>query len=95
MLIATLLLAASMVVGQAGDASPHYQHLKNLEYFAGVWEIVGKVEVKDEFSGLDELTEAPLRQVVSYEWFKNKNFMVWTVRDTPDAPISYQGVIGW
>ena len=41
------------------------------------------------------MTESPLRQVVSYQWFKNKNFIVWTARDTPDAPISYQGVIGW
>ena len=95
MLNTVLLLATSMVVGQAGGALPPHQHLKDLEYFVGDWKIDGTVEVEGDFSGLDEVTKTPLRLLMSYEWFKNKNFMVVTVRDKPEGPIEYQATIGW
>ena len=95
MLSTVFLLTASMVIGQAEDISPHYQHLKDLEYFVGDWEIVGTLKVTGDFQGLDEFEGVPLRQVLSYQWMKNKNFMLVSARNTGEKLISYQGFIGW
>ena len=89
------LLAASMVVGQAEDVSPHYQHLGELEYFVGTWQINGGLEVKGDFRGLEALENIPLKQVMTYEWLKSKGFLALIIRDTPDSPIAYLGAIGW
>jgi hypothetical protein len=93
MLSTSFLLAASMVVGQADEVGPHFEHLKDLEYFVGDWRINGKVET--DFEPLAELTEGPLRLVFSYDWMDKKSFLTLDIREKPKSPVQYHAAIGW
>ena len=64
MLNAVAVLAASMVVGQAEQPSPNYEHLKFLEAFVGHWKVV-TTEGDKEISVGEEWSE----------WMLGKNFM--------------------
>ena len=41
---AGLLLAGTMLVGQAEETVSHYEHLKGLEFYVGQWIGKGNVE---------------------------------------------------
>lgn len=90
-----LLVAASLAADPAGTVPSYYEHLKALEYFVGDWVIEGKIDVEGEFTGLADVAGQPLRQQMSYVWFKNKNFLATTIRDEENSAPSYIQVIGW
>jgi hypothetical protein len=90
---AAMLLAGTMAVGQAEEVGPHYEHVKELEYFLGSWRVTGQFET--EFGPLAELTQGKLIRVFSYEWMSGKNFLTLTIREKPRASVEYQAVFGW
>jgi len=68
MLSTSLLLAASMVVGQA-DASPNYEHLKAFDGLVGTWVYEGplKEDVPDVAT-----KDTPMAVRITWEWTLNK-----------------------
>jgi hypothetical protein len=84
-MLTTVLLAATMVVGQAPEPVSHYEHLKFLECSIGSW------QAANDFQG--DTYEISLTR----EWQSNKNAIVQTfvVSKESDVVFSDTGVIGW
>jgi hypothetical protein len=95
MLSTTLLLAASMVVGQAGAPS-NYEHLKSIEWVIG--EIEWEGEADEGIPGVCEKGDKLLGWA-EHEWILGKNAIAVKISiKTADRRIevlSHQGIIGW
>ena len=65
-----VVLAASMVVGQANDPGPNYEHLKPLEWTVGTW--ATEMKVKEGIPGVLEKGDV-VRILMKIEWGLNKN----------------------
>jgi hypothetical protein len=85
-LVCFLALGAATTFGQQ-DVGPTYEHLKDLEHFAGDWELEGVLTTGD--------TEEKISVIASYRWLQNKSFMLVTLQDTRTKEIPYVGVLGW
>ena len=70
MLSTAIMLAASIVLGQAEQVSPHYEHLKGLEQFVGEWQTAMSQKGVEVFKG-----------TATYKWAKNKPFLLATYCD--------------
>ncbi len=92
MLSSAVLVLAAAMLGQADHPPSTYEHLKDLEYFVGTWIIEGEIKIEGEFAGLSDVAGRPLRSLMSYEWFKNKNFLSVTMRE--DAKYYGRGFSG-
>lgn len=80
-MLSTLLLGASMLVGQAGNPSA-YEHLKDLEWLIG--KSVGEYELPD---GRPEMGKAGARVVrrVSARWALNKSAIIFNMSNSVDG----------
>ncbi len=78
--LASVVLLATTVLGQADQPSPNYQHLKGLEFLIGDWEVKGATW--DDSLGLPKGTKYSVQG--SYKWIWNKAGLQW------DAQIKFE-----
>ena len=84
MLSTTLLLAASMVVGQAEESKIPQEVLKQLKYMEGTWEVVGNVENEE------------VRGIWSARWAPGKHCLLRrSEHEIGGESVIGVGVIGW
>ena len=92
---AGLLLAGTLIVGQTENVGPHYQYLKELEFFVGDWTMEGELNVNGDFRGLEDVAGRKMSRRISYRWMANKNFLIQTAAEGEDSPLEYAAAIGW
>jgi hypothetical protein len=90
---ALVLLAASMVIGQAGEdpkPGPDYEQLKAMEWMIGDWE--ADYVVASPGLGLDGFKPgARAHSTNSYYWMENKNYIGLKFRDEIDGKVAHEG----
>lgn len=69
------------------EVGPTYKHLKDLELFAGDWELQGTMITGDE--------RQDISLIASYRWIQNKAFMLMTLQETQTKELLHVAVIGW
>jgi hypothetical protein len=91
MLSTALLLAASMVVGQAGDTE---QHLKGLQWFVGEWR--AEVQLQEGIPGVAEKGDQ-MEVLGSHRWILGRNAIQvdWTHKINGAEVSMGRGLIGW
>jgi hypothetical protein len=85
--VTTAICLGAVVVQAQESLAPTYTHLKDLEYFAGDWEVTGPMVTGDKREELSVIT--------SYRWLQNKAFMLVTLQDTRTKEMPYVAVLGW
>jgi hypothetical protein len=93
MLSTTLLLAASIVVGQAQAPTGNYEHLKQLEWIVGTWE--AEVEAREAGPGFEAGQKVQLRMENEWQLQKNIIAVAWTVKVHDFTLSAHQGIIGY
>jgi hypothetical protein len=96
MLSTAVLLAASMVVGQADGPGSNYEHLEKIEWLIGEMEWTSEAE--DDVPGVCEKGDK-LCGWAEHEWVLNKNAIevhvkIKTATEGKEV-LAYRGMIGW
>ncbi len=93
MLSTTLLLAVSMIVGQAETPTGNYEHLKHLEWMLGTWE--AEIEAEEAGPGIEAGQKIQLRMENEWQLQKNIIAVAWTIKVKDFTLSSHQGMIGY
>jgi hypothetical protein len=93
MLSTTLLLATSMIVGQAEVPTGNYEHLQQLEWIVGTWE--AEIEAQEGGPGIEAGQKIQLRMENELQLQKNVISLAWTVRVEDFTLSAHQAMIGY
>ena len=92
---AGLLLAGTLIVGQTENVGPHYQYLKDLEFFVGDWTMEGELNVTGDYSGLADIAGQKMSVVFPTAGWPIRISSLQTFAEGEDSPLEYAAAIGW